>query len=133
MRPQSRISRVPFSFHQIPTALLAGLNRISLIRIIRTAILIAISENQDRGSLARKAFLTFRARPDEIRSENHVKSARECAARKQLVFKRGNLRVDHAVEIQLAAAGEREVFCCVRKGFGMRGVFEGCEQDQESG
>ena len=52
------------------------------------------------------------------------RSARKRAARKQLVFERGNLRVDHAVEIRLGAAGEGEVFRGVRESFGVDRVFE---------
>jgi hypothetical protein len=43
----------------------------------------------------------------------------------QLALKCCNLRVDHAMDVQFAAAGEGEVCRGVCEGFWVGGVFEG--------
>jgi hypothetical protein len=51
--------------------------------------------------------------------------------RHQPVLKCRNLRVDHAVEIQLATPSKGDMFRCVRQRFWMPRVFECCQQDEQ--
>ena len=51
--------------------------------------------------------------------------------RQQFVLNCCKLRLDHAVEVQLTAAREGQVFSCVRQCFWMWGVFNGGHPHEE--